>query len=366
MKRKNKVLSSERVVPFGLSRTPIHYFRVMILVTGGTGLVGSHLLYRLSQSEKSVRALYRSESSLENARKVFGYYVEDVEAAFSRIEWVRADLFDIIDLQEAMKGVETVYHCAAVVSFQPSDKDLMLNGNPKMTGLLVNAALVEGVKSFIHVSSVAALGRASNGEMTNEKTEWKDSPLNSTYAESKYAAELEIWRGMEEGLTVGVVNPTIILGPGNWKSGSSKFFHTFYNGFKFYTEGQTGFVDVLDVVEAMLRIEEKKAFNKRFLLVSENIKYKQLFDLITSEYDVKPPSILPPRWAMELLWRVEWIRSKLTNSAPLVTKETAKTARNLSSFSNARAREELGMEFMPISESVKRNCELYLKDLKND
>lgn len=363
MKRKNKVLRSERVVPFALSRMPIHYFRAMILVTGGTGLVGSHLLYRLTQAGKEVRALYRSESSLQNTPKVFGYYMEDAQSEFEKIEWIQADLFDIIDLQEAMKDVETVYHCAAVVSFQPSDKDLMLQGNPKMTGLLVNAALAEGVNSFIHVSSVAALGRAANGEFTTEKTEWKDSPLNSTYSESKYAAELEVWRGMEEGLTVGVVNPTIILGPGNWTSGSSKFFHTFYHGFKFYTEGQTGFVDVLDVVEAMLRIEERKAYNKRFLVVGENVKYKQLFDWITSEYDVKAPSIQPPRWVMELLWRVEWVRSKLTNSTPLVTKETARTARNMSAFSNERAREELGMEFMPISESVKRNCQLYLQDL---
>ncbi len=340
------------------------YFRCMILVTGGTGLVGAHLLRALlDQGRSDIRAVYRSDSSLDNTRKIFSYKWERPEEYMGRIDWVKADLFDVVDLDEVMKGVNTVYHCAAIVSFQPSDKQLMLEGNPKMTRLLVDAALHAKVNSFIHVSSVAALGRAQAGEVTHENTEWKDSPNNSIYAQSKYAAELEIWRGIEEGLTAGLVNPSIILGPGNWKSGSSKFFHTFFNGFKFYTEGQTGFVDVEDVVSAMLKVEEKKEYGKRFLIVSENVPYKTLFDWITSAYGKPAPSILPPKWVMNLLWRVEWLRSKLTHSTPLVTKETAQSARAKTTFSNERSKEVLGLEYTPIQEVVKKYAELYQEDL---
>lgn len=331
----------------------------MILVTGGTGLVGAHLLRALVEQGAKIRATYRTDSSLNATRKVFGYTRKDPEADMATIEWVKADLFDPVDLAEVMEGVETVFHCAAVVSFQPGDKRAMLEGNPKMTRLLVNAALEEGVSEFIHVSSVAALGAPAKGGVTNENSDWKDSPNNSTYSESKYAAELEVWRGMEEGLNVGVVNPTIILGPGNWKSGSSKFFHTFHKGFRFYTEGQTGFVDVEDVVTALLKVKEQKAYGRRFLLVGENVKYKQLFDWITEEYGVKSPDILPPNWLMETLWRVEWLRSKLTGSEPLVTKETTHSARRTAAYSNQRAVEELGMTFTPIRETVKKYCALY-------
>lgn len=356
------VENERRKLSLGQIALYIDYFRCMILVTGGTGLVGAHLLRRLVERGDQVRATYRSESSKQKTQKIFGYTHDNPEELMNRVEWVKTDLFDIIDPDEAMIGIETVFHCAAVVSFQPSDNHLVLEGNPEMTRLLINSALANGVKNFIHTSSVAAIGRAKEGEVTTEDTEWKDSPLNSVYSKSKFASEMEVWRGSEEGLNVGFVNPAIILGPGNWESGSSKLFHTFYKGFRFYTAGQTGFVDVEDVVEAMLRVLEKEAFGNRFILSSENVKYKQLFDWITNCYDVKSPDILPPRWVMELLWRIEWLRSKLTKSTPLVTKETARTARSQTRFDNTKAREELGIEFMPVKASVEKNCKLYLKD----
>ncbi len=336
----------------------------MILVTGGTGLVGAHLLRELlSRGELSIRATYRTEASLGSTRKIFSYQWDDPDSYLQKIEWVQTDLFDVVDLDQVMEGVHTIYHCAAIVSFQPDDKQLMLEGNPKMTKLLVNAALAAKVDAFIHVSSVAALGRAPQGEVTTEKTEWKDSPTNSTYSESKYAAELEIWRGIEEGLKAGMVNPAIILGPGNWKSGSSKFFHTFYHGFKFYTQGQTGFVDVADVVEALIRVTEQRAFSQRFLIVGENLPYKTLFDWITSAYNRPAPSILPPKWVMGLLWRLEWIRSKLFGTAPMVTRETAQSAQSIVEFSHLKSVEILGMKYTPISETVKKYAALYESDL---
>lgn len=338
----------------------------MILVTGGTGLVGAHLLRRLVERGEKVRATFRSESSKANTQKIFGYTHDRPEEWMEKVEWVQADLFDIVDLEEVVEGVDTLFHCAAVVSFQPSERSLVLDGNPRMTRYLVNASLAAGVSEFIHVSSVAALGKAKTGEFTSEETEWKDSPLNSAYSKSKFAAELEVWRGAEEGLNVGFVNPSIILGPGSWETGSSKIFHTFYHGFKFYTSGKTGFVDVEDVVEAMLRVWDKKAYGRRYLLSSENVPYKQLFEWITESYGVKPPSIEPPYWLTEVLWRLEWLRSKVTGSAPLLTKETAQTARNQTHYDSSRAEQELGMKFMPVRESVQRNCALFLRDLKSN
>lgn len=337
----------------------------MILVTGGTGLVGAHLLRHLVEQEsRPIRATYRSEASLEMTRTIFGYTLNDVDAYMAKIEWVKADLFDLFDVEAVVKGVDVVFHCAAFVSFQPSDKDLLLKGNPLMTELLINASVEFGVSTFMHVSSVAALGRAENGTDIDESTEWKESPNNSVYARSKYASELHVWRGMEEGLQVGVVNPTIILGPGPWKSGSSKFFHTFHKGFKYYTTGKTGFVDVRDVVEMLVRIERNGHFGKRYLAVGENVIYRDLFHAITSAYGVPAPSIQPPSWLTGILWRVEWLRSVLTNATPLVTKETTRSAMSTYTYSNRRAVEELGMEFHNMDEIIPEYCELYERDLK--
>lgn len=338
----------------------------MILVTGGTGLVGAHLLQRLLETEDSIRAVYRSESSLENTKRIFGYTMDKPLEEFERIDWVKCDLFDVTDLDRAMEGVNLVYHCAAVVSFQPKDKQKVLEGNPLMTRSLINAALAANVETFIHVSSVSAIGRAPEGEMTHEDIEWKDSPTTSTYSKSKYAAELEAWRGAEEGINIGIVNPVIILGPGNWKMSSAKIFDTFYNGFRFYTSGLGGFVDVEDVVEAMLQIVKRKKFSRRYILVGENLKFKTLFDWITSEYGKKAPDILPPSWLMEFFWRAEWLRAKLTGSTPLVTKETTRQGNSVHYFDNTRAREELGIEFTPIRKSVKKYCAMYLEDKRID
>lgn len=339
------------------------YFRPMILVTGGTGLVGAHLLRHLVQKDqRKIRATYRSVEALETTRTIFGYELEDVDSCMNKIEWVQADLFDLFDVDQVMDGVKTVFHCAAFVSFQPSHKKRVLEGNPAMTGLLVNAALKHNVDAFVHVSSVAAIGASEDGSFIHENTEWKDSPSNSAYSISKYESELHIWRGMEEGLNVGVVNPGIILGPGPWLKGSSKFFHTFYNGFKFYTTGKTGFVDVKDVVEILVRIEEKKAFGKRFIAVGENAYFKDLFNTIADYYQKPRPSILPSRFFMEILWRLEWLRSLVMKSDPLVTKETTRSANAVRSYTAERAIRELDISFTPLKELVPTYGKLYVQD----
>ena len=224
----------------------------MIFVTGGTGLVGAHLLYELTLAGHNVKALKRKTSNLQQVVKTFSYYTQNPDELFARIEWVDGDILDYFAIENLLKGVTEIYHCAAIVSFDPKERKKMISNNVEGTANLVNAAIENGVKKFCHVSSVAALGLVENGAMITEETNWVPSKKVSGYSESKFFSEAEIWRGMEEGLDAVIVNPSIILGPANWDTGSAKMFKTVWDGMKFFTRGITGFIDVKDVVRAMI------------------------------------------------------------------------------------------------------------------
>ena len=230
----------------------------MILVTGGTGLVGTHLLYDLVRSGKKVRALKRNSSDISSVKKVFSYYSSDVDELMKEIEWVNADLLDVYTLLDVMEGVTDVYHCAAMVSFEPKHIDEMLRVNIEGTANMVNAALEKGIRKFCHISSIATVGRSEHGAVSTEETFWKSSPDNSNYAISKYGAEREVWRAAEEGLNVVIVNPSLIIGAGNWQQSSSNMFSKAYKGIKFYTDGENGFVDVRDVASVAIKLMESK------------------------------------------------------------------------------------------------------------
>ncbi|MDO9615746.1 MAG: NAD-dependent epimerase/dehydratase family protein, partial [Bacteroidota bacterium] len=194
----------------------------MILVTGGTGLVGAHLLYELTNSGLRVKALRRQQSNTDWVKKIFSYYTDQVETLFSQIEWVEGDILDYFSLEEALKGITSIYHCAAIVSFHGDDNDMMLNNNVKGTGNLIDAAIHNGVSKFCHVSSIAALGKTQDGSQITEDTYWTPSKRKTGYSLSKFFSEMEVWRGIEEGLEAVIVNPSIIIGPGNWDIGSPK------------------------------------------------------------------------------------------------------------------------------------------------
>ncbi len=208
----------------------------MVLVTGGTGLVGSHLLLQLSSQNKNIRAIYRKSSSFVNVKRLF----ENAGESFQQIEWMEGDILDVSSLAEAMQGVEKVYHCAAMISFSPEDRERMLEINRTGTANVVNLCLESGVQKLCYVSSVAAINRLHEEEIITESTPWEENADNSNYAVSKQAAEREVWRGMAEGLKAVIVNPGIIIGPGNWNSGSGKLFSSVWNRLKFYSEGMSG------------------------------------------------------------------------------------------------------------------------------
>ena len=337
----------------------------MILVTGGTGLVGSHLLYSLCKKEL-VRVIKRPSSDTSNVKKVFSYYSKTPEKLLENIEWVDGDVTDIYSLTDAMEGVNQVYHCAAMVSFEAGAARRMNKINVKGTENMVNAALHKGVKKICHVSSIATIGNASEGEYANEESSWKSSPENSNYAVSKYGAEREVWRAANEGLDVIIINPALILGPGNWQKSSSNIFSKSYKGIKFYSDGSTGFVDVRDVASLMIKLMNSNIKNERFIIHAENMQYKTFFDLIHEAFNKPKPSIKAGRFLSEFAWIAEAIRCYITGSIPLITRETARSAHKKNKYNREKIMQIFpDYNFIPISESISNTCNLFLKDISS-
>lgn len=334
----------------------------MILVTGATGLVGSFLTLELVKKSKKLRALKRSGSDMTMIRRVFELNSDKPEELFSAIEWVEGDLLDIISLEDALDGVDEVYHCAALVSFLPGDRKKLMKINIEGTANLVNAALEKQVKKFCHVSSIAALGRPEQHRDTiDEKLVWKTSKNNSNYAISKYGAEREVWRGVAEGLDAVVVNPSVILGVAGPGIGSSRLFNVVWDGLKFYPPGMNGFVDVRDVARAMVLLMESDIKNERFILSAENVTYKRLFDLIAAGFGKKGPQIRVGAFLSGLSWRIELILSWLKGRKPLVTRETARTAVQHYEYSSEKIKQAIGFVFIPIEDTIRHFCGVFAK-----
>ncbi len=334
----------------------------MIFVTGGTGFLGSHLLVHLLDTGRMVRAIRRKGASFDIPRRVFRFYGRDFDAVGDRIQWLEADITDIYSLEESLVGVSDVYHAAALVSFQPGDKGRMDRVNVEGTANLVNACLDMSIRKFCHVSSIAAIGRAENDRVIDEEVIWKASRRNSAYAVSKYGAEREVWRGMEEGLDAVIVNPSIILGPGEVNSGSTRLIRTVEKGLRFYTPGVNGFVDVRDVVKAMMLLMSGDITGERFIVSAENMAYKELFSIIARQLDQQEPAYRAGKWMSEAYWRIEYARSRLTGSKPLVTRETARTANNHYLYSSEKIRSALGFHFLTIEQSIRDACTYYLEN----
>ena len=313
----------------------------MIFITGATGLLGTHLIKQLAAQAEQIKALYRGEIPFSN----------------SNIEWIKGDISDVILLEEIMTNVDEVYHCAGKVSFNPKDKRELFRTNVEGTASIVNACLNTGVKKMLHVSSVSAIGRIRENTMVNEQMHWSEETSNSVYGESKYIAELEVWRGIAEGLNAVIVNPTIILGEGDWNKGSSELFKTVYNEFPYYSDGVTGFVDVKDVVKAMITLMNSDINANRFIVTAENLSYKALFDMIADAFHKTPPQKKITPFMAGAVWRFEAVKSLLTGKAPFITKETARTALAKVYFDNSKLLKALpSFNYTEIKDSVERIC----------
>ena len=336
----------------------------MILVTGGTGLVGSHLLYHLTLKNEGIVAVYRKNSNLNTVKKVFGYYTSNFEKLFQKIKWVEADITDVYALEIAFENISWVYHCAAMISFNPKDYRAMRRTNIDGTSNIVNLCIDKGVKKLCFVSSIAAVGKALGSKFINESCEWSIENSNYGYAITKYGAEMEVWRASQENIEVIIINPGIILGSGFWKTGSGAIFDKVYNGLKFYTEGTTAYVSVQDVVKSMILLMQSSIKNERYILVSENVSYKEVFKLIANNFKVQTPKIKISPFITSLFWRIEHLKTFLTGKQPLLTKQTAKSIHSKRYFSSGKIKKELDFKFESINESISKTCTDYLSEQK--
>lgn len=320
-----------------------------ILVTGANGLVGSAVVKRFVTEKHDVKALCRSKADLS--------LLDEVK---DRIELVEGDILDVPGLQKALQNVDLVIHTAAVVSFNPKERSKMYHANVQGTANVVNTCLESGVKRLLFISSIAALGRPANAKISkglisiNEEQKWEESPLNSHYAKSKYLAECEVWRGQAEGLSVAIVNPSVILGEGDWSRSSTQLFKYVHDENKFYTLGTLNYVDIEDLTEVIYQLIEQNISGERFVVNAGTITYKDFFDKVATAFGKKPPKMLIKPWMTEILWRIEALRSKLSGSSPLITKETSKSARTHFQYVNTKVKQELGISFTPIDETIER------------
>lgn len=333
----------------------------MVFVTGGTGLVGSHLILELAKAGKNIVALKRPGSAISILHSLCSWYHLDTEKLLENIRWVEGDLLDPVSIEDALEDVAEVYHCAALVSFNPKDRAAIIQANVEGTANLVNACLEKKIEKFCHVSSVAAFGQAVDGQAVDEGSPRTSESGHSAYSTSKYYSELEVWRGMTEGLNVVIVNPSIILGPGiNWSKGSLRMFSEVSKGMKFYTTGGSGFVDVRDVVSVMIELMNKGIFNQRFCLNAENLSYREVFSEIALALNRKAPPIEAKPWMLQLTRHFENIKSKISQSEPRVTKESARSAFNRTIYSNQKIVEILEHGFIPVKESIRHTGEVFL------
>ncbi len=346
-------------------QTPFPLGRIgdgLILITGGTGLVGAHLLANLALQGKKVRALHRKSSDLKNIKKVFSYYTDDFKKLFKTIDWVEGNILDIPSLEKAFVNIEQVYHCAAIVSFRKKDNVIMRKTNIKGTANMVNLSLVNKVKKFCYVSSIATLDKNEGKGVIDESNEWNPDANNYEYAISKYGGEMEVWRGSQEGLPVVIVNPGVILGAGFWEHNTGRFFTNAANSFKYYTTGKTAFVGVQDVVKAMMQLMESKLVNQNYLLVSENATFQYVMTEIAKVLSTKPPTKKVTPLIASIAWRLAWLQGFLTGKPPMVTKHSAKSAQQVYDYSAAKIQKELGFEFERLEETIQRTGKRFLRD----
>jgi len=321
----------------------------MVLVTGGTGFLGAYIIKELISKGYAVRAIRRGLT--------VPYFIDS--SILSQVQWVEGDILDVVSLEEAMTGVESVIHAAGRVSYKPSDSALLYQVNIEGTANVVNGALAQNISKFVHISSIASIGRKGDGTVVDEDKQWEDNKHTTPYAVSKYQGELEVWRGIAEGLPGVILNPSVILGYGNWNNSSAAIFKQVYNQFRWYTNGITGFVDVEDTARAAVLLMESSINGERYIINGDNWSFRQLFNAIADGFGKKRPSTEATPFLSGIAWRLEKVKSWF-GSDPLLTRETAKVGLSATRFSNKKILKDLpGFQFTPLETSITNACKQY-------
>ena len=332
----------------------------MILVTGATGILGRVIVLELLKRGKTVRATKRKSSNLQEVRKSFQFYTETPNEYFDSIEWIEVDFEDIHSLQNALNGVEEVYHCAAKVSFHPKDEKKLYQTNIEGTKQLLFACQNSSVKKFLFVSSIAVLdGLNENGEL-DESSDFNPKIDHSSYAISKHFSEMEVWRASAEGLNTVIVNPGLIIGSGNWKESSGTLFMEFEkNDYTF--SGGTSYVDVRDVAQISIELMEKNIFGERFILISENKKYEDVANFIKQKLG-KPATKIIPNGLLKVGVFLNTILGWLFSPLKMANKVNVQSVTEFNKISNKKIKEKLNYQFIFVEESLAFHLENYKKD----
>jgi len=317
----------------------------MVLITGATGFLGSELALQLVKQGVTVRCTKRYTSMVP----------ERLIPYSGQIEWVEADLMDVFALESALEGITQVYHCAAWVSLKQADKKDMIRVNVIGTGNLVNLCGLNHAR-LVHVSSVAAIGLAKPGDLITENHHLDQALETDGYALSKLESEMEVWRGIAEGLDAVIVNPSIIIGPGAGTNGSGELFEIVRKGLKFYTSGSCGFVDAEDVAKCMIALMKSDITAERFIISAENCAFRQIITEIAEGFGIKPPSIHASPWMMGLAWRGARVWAALTGTDPALDKISAQFASVSRDYDNSKIKKAIGIAFKPVGQSVKETC----------
>ncbi len=333
----------------------------MVVVTGGTGLVGSHLLLDLVKKNQKIIAIKRSDKNLKNVINLFSFfYPNEYKKMFDKIIWKKGDILDYDFLQNITKNAKKIFHCAALISFDSSKKKMMKKVNVEGTKNIVDVALENKIEKLCYVSSITVMGEEEKNTYITEETE-RTNEKNYYYSQTKFEAELEVWRAIAEGLNAVIVNPSIIFGIGDFKNGSLTFFNTVYNGLPFYTSGKTAFVDVKDLVKIMIELMESDISNERFIVSENNYFYKEILEKIAKHLNKRAPKILANSFLLSIFWRLEFLRSKLFFAEPKITKETAILSQKISIYSNEKIKNRLNFSFKNMDKTIKEISKFILK-----
>jgi dihydroflavonol-4-reductase len=337
----------------------------MIFVTGATGFLGSYLLYELLKSNRPVKALIRNPEKIAFVKKIFSYYGNNSTQLVDSINWIKGDILDYYNLIENMKDVNLVFHSAGMVSFNENNKKEIMQINVDGTANIVNACLELGVEKLCHVSSVSSLGESINGELINENMLWNPKPAVSTYAVSKFKAEMEVWRGIYEGLNAVIVNPSIILGPGMWFGASNGIFKQIYRGLDYYPAGSGGYVDVRDVVTAMIKLADSTFTGERYILNAENVSHQEFINLLALAMNRRLPVHRITPFIMKLIYIAERSRAFLARQTPRVSLKSFEITAHDAAYSNQKIKQAINIGFIPLKESVDFITKIYLDEIQH-
>ncbi len=321
----------------------------MILVTGATGFIGSHLMCHLAQKDIFPVAMFRHDSNKKRVWKQFESQFADAQKRFDKITWRKADFRDLPSLEAAFEGISLVYHCAGYISLAQRDAKKLLEINEIGTAYLVNLCLSHSVKKLVYVSSIAALGNDPSISVIDENTPWDNNIDKNPYAYSKYGGEMEVWRAMQEGLNAVIVNPGIVLGK---DSPIETLLLRHKKGLRWCTTGNNAFVNIQDIIILMDKLMDSKIEGERFILVAENWSGKVMVETLLKSGDIRPRVFFIPKDFLYFLWGLEHLIQLLGIRKRFLTRALISGQYEQKTIDGSKIKSFVDFEYSPITKLI--------------